>query len=160
MDLLTDLNGKVADSTKKSRDVRARTRRLMTVPGIGPISALTPRTLAAANAALTRSLIMRRSCSATSAKMPTVNLLALGRSAATKATPRLFQPTQKMRVRDKRSSLAITSLAPYRRHIFNGLIELGAVGLGAAFYLHELLEQRPLAAVQEDGDRATLRLHP
>jgi hypothetical protein len=47
---------------------------------------LTPRRLAAAKAALVRSLIAARSCSATAARMWTVSLLACGLSAAMNST--------------------------------------------------------------------------
>src|SRR5262245_57682007 len=76
----------------------------------GPPS-LTPRRLAAARAALVRSLIAPRSCSATAARMWTVSLLAWGLSAAMNSTLLSISVAMNARLRDKRSSLAMTSLA-------------------------------------------------
>ena len=67
--------------------------------------------LAAARAALVRSLIAPRSCSATAARIWTVSLLAWGLSAAMNSTLLSISVAMNARLRDKRSSLAMTSLA-------------------------------------------------
>ena len=59
-----------------------------------------------------RSEIMRRSACATSAIMPTIISLASGMSAATNLTPAFWSPSRKWASRLRRSSLAITRVAP------------------------------------------------
>ena len=58
-----------------------------------------------------RPVITSRSCCATSAMMPTVRSFASGRSTAANLTPLSLSASRKAAFRDRRSSLAITSVA-------------------------------------------------
>ena len=71
--------------TLAANALRALMEALRATARRGPPS-LTPRRLAAARAALVRSLIAPRSCSATAARMWTVSLLPCGLSAAMNST--------------------------------------------------------------------------
>jgi hypothetical protein len=70
-----------------------------------------PRALAAWRAAGVRALMISRSCWATAAKICTVSLFACGLSTAMNSTPESMSVAIKARLRDRRSSLAMTSLA-------------------------------------------------
>ena len=80
-----------------------------------PPSAM-PRALAACSAARVRCEIIAASCSATAAKMCSVNLVALGLSAATIATSPSSSLARNATFRLSRSSFAISSVARRRRH--------------------------------------------
>src|SRR5262249_41925788 len=75
-----------------------------------------PRALAACSASLVRWEIISRSCCATAARMWIVSLLG-GLSTATNATPLSMSAAMNARLRDRRSSLAMQSLALCRRHV-------------------------------------------
>jgi hypothetical protein len=70
-----------------------------------------------AGAADVRALMISRSCSVTAAKMSLVNLFACGLSTAMNSTPESMSVAINAKFRDKRSSLAITSLALCRLQI-------------------------------------------
>lgn len=75
------------------------------------LPSFTPLAFAAASAAFVRTLIISRSCSATAARTWTVNLLAIGISAAMKSTPASISELMKATFLARRSSFAITSVA-------------------------------------------------
>jgi hypothetical protein len=83
--------------------------------------------------------------------------LAWGKSAATKSTPLSISFEMKATLRAKRSSLATTRVAPYRRH---RPIQLGPVVALAALNLGHLVRQGPVAAVEEGPDRFPLGFQP
>ena len=88
---------------------------LAMIPPRSPPST-TPRALAAARAAFVRSEIILASCSATAARMWTVNLFAVGKSQAVNSTPDSIRLLVNATFRAKRSNLAITSVALWMRH--------------------------------------------
>lgn len=69
--------------------------------------------------------IRSASSSATSAMMPTVSRLAFGMSTATNSTPPSFSDRRKAALRASRSSLAITSTAPWMRQAANASASFG-----------------------------------
>ena len=73
-----------------------------------------PFFFASARASFVRWLICSASCSATAARIWTVNLFASGMSQATKSTPDSISPDTKCTLRAKRSSFAMHSVAPAR----------------------------------------------
>jgi hypothetical protein len=75
-----------------------------------------PRALAAARADLVRSEIAFASCSATAARIWIVRRFACGKSTATDSTPLSMRDETKWTFLASLSSLAMTSVAPWRRH--------------------------------------------
>src|SRR6202035_2856953 len=105
----------------------------------------------AARAALVRSEMASRSCSATAARMWMVSLLACGLSTATNSTPDSIRVATKARFRDSRSSLAITSRALCLRQASIARANWGAVGLLAALDLDELADRVNYYLMMEFG---------
>lgn len=89
------------------------------------LPSFTPRALAAASASFVRREIASRSYCATSAMMPTVRSLAPGISQATNLTPLDCRVSRKAALRLRRSSLAMTSVAPVRRARLRALSSSG-----------------------------------
>src|SRR6516162_11210439 len=105
--------GRTLAANASASSLRAAIERRRASSNRGPPSFL-PRPLAAARAALVRSEIASRSCSATAARMWMVSLLACGLSVATNSTPESIRAAMKARW-DRRSSFAMQSLALWRR---------------------------------------------
>src|SRR5215471_16237132 len=120
----------------------------------GPPS-LTPRRLAAARAALVRSLIAPRSCSATAARMWTVSLLACGLSAAMNSTL-LSMSGNERQIAGQAVELGDDELALVLPAGRQGLFKLGAGVALAALDLGMLGDQLPGAAVEVVHDGLTL----
>src|ERR1700712_5409812 len=88
--------------------------------------------------------------------MPTTISLASGMSAATNFTPAFWRPSRKCASRERRSSLAMTSVEPAE---LQGSLQLGTVRVAfAALDLDALADQLPLAPIEEVGDRLALGL--
>jgi hypothetical protein len=107
----------------------------------------TPRSLATARAALVRSEMIRRSACATTAMLPTIISLPSGMTAAANRTPAFRSPSRKCASRLRRSSLAITSVAPCTPAGSERPAQLGAVVPAAALDLGVLGDQPPPTAV-------------
>jgi hypothetical protein len=112
--------------------------------GVSGVPSRFPRALAAARAALVRSEIASRSCSATAARMWIVSLLACGLSTAMNSTPESIRVATKARFRESRSSLAMTSRASV-----NGARQFGAIRFLAALNLDKFADQLPSAAIEK-----------
>jgi hypothetical protein len=83
-----------------------------------------PRALAAFRAADVRALMISRSRWATAAKIWIVNLFAFGLSTAMNSTPESISVAINVRLRERRSSSAITSLARPQKHPAHGALAL------------------------------------
>jgi hypothetical protein len=79
------------------------------------LPSFTPRAFAAASASFVRRKMASRSCWATSAMIPMVRSFASGMSQARNRTPLSRSVSRKAALRERRSSSAITSVAPARR---------------------------------------------
>ena len=108
----------------------------------GPPS-LTPRRLAAASAALVRSLIAARSCSATAARMWTVSLLACGLSAAMNSIA-VHQGGDEGEVAGEAVELGDDELGLVLPAGGERLLELGAIRAFAALDLGELGDDKKI----------------
>ncbi|ENF77625.1 hypothetical protein ECP03048169_0278 [Escherichia coli P0304816.9] len=84
-----------------------------------------PRALAAARAAFVRALIWSRSCSDITACIWIIPLSACGISAATKLIPVSISPVTKCTLRARRSSLAISKIAPCFLHAASAALSCG-----------------------------------
>ena len=73
-----------------------------------------------------------------------VSRFAVGKSTAMNSTPASIRLAMKATLRASRSSLAMIRVAPVRRHVGEGLRQLGAVVALAALDLGELGRERPV----------------
>ena len=92
--------------------------------------------------------------------IPTVRSFASGRSTAANLTPLSRSVSRKAALRESRSSLAITSVAPVTLARWSALPQLRPVGVAAALDLGEAGEQGGFLLRDEAVDRLPLRLDP